>query len=31
MVMPIYQRKGIVPEVAEGLQNASALLRSERR
>ena len=32
MVIPIYQRKGIVSlEVAEGLQNASALLRSERR
>jgi len=32
MVLPIYQRKGIIPlEVAEGLQNASALLRSERR
>jgi MFS family permease len=31
MVLPIYQRKGIVPQVAEGLQNASALLRSERR
>jgi MFS family permease len=31
MVVPIYMRKGIVPQVAEGLQNASALLRSERR
>lgn len=32
MVLPIYRRKGIIPlEVAEGLQNASALLRSERR
>jgi hypothetical protein len=31
MVAPIYMRKGIVPQVAEGLQNASALLRSERR
>ena len=31
MVMPIYRRKGIIPQVAEGLQNASALLRSERR
>jgi hypothetical protein len=31
MVLPIYRRKGIVPEVAEGLLNASALLRSERR
>ena len=32
MVVPIYVRKGIIiPEVAEGLQNASALLRSERR
>jgi MFS family permease len=31
MVLPIYVRKGIIPEVAQGLQNASALLRSERR
>jgi MFS family permease len=31
MVLPIYRRKGIIPEVAEGLGNASALLRSERR
>lgn len=31
MVLPIYRRKGIIPEVAEGLQTASALLRSERR
>jgi MFS family permease len=31
MVLPIYRRKGIIPEVAEGLANASALLRSERR
>jgi MFS family permease len=31
MVLPIYRRKGIIPEVAEGLQNVSALLRSERR
>ena len=31
MVLPIYLRKGIIPEVAEGLQTASALLRSERR
>jgi MFS family permease len=31
MVLPIYRRKGIIPEVAEGLQNASALLRTERR
>jgi MFS family permease len=31
MVLPIYRRKGIIPQVAEGLQNASALLRSERR
>jgi MFS family permease len=32
MVLPIYERKGIIPRaVAEGLQNASALLRSERR
>jgi len=31
MVLPIYRRKGIIPQVAEGLGNASALLRSERR
>jgi MFS family permease len=31
MVLPIYRRKGIIPEVAEGLANASALLRTERR
>ncbi len=31
MVLPIYRRKGIIPEVAEGLQTAAALLRSERR
>ncbi len=31
MVLPIYRRKGIIPEVAEGLQTASSLLRSERR
>jgi MFS family permease len=31
MVLPIYRRKGIIPEVAQGLQSASALLRSERR
>src|SRR5215212_8191137 len=31
MVLPIYRRKGIIPQVAEGLQTASALLRSERR
>ncbi|MDB6147425.1 MAG: transporter [Spartobacteria bacterium] len=31
MVLPIYRRKGIIPQVAEGLQNASSLLRSERR
>ena len=31
MVLPIYARKGIVPEIATGLQNASSLLRSERR
>lgn len=37
MVLPIYQRKGIlpapgvVPEIAEGLQTASGLLRGERR
>jgi MFS family permease len=31
MVMPIYRRKGIVPEIAEGLDSASDLLRTERR
>jgi len=31
MVLPIYRRKGIIPEIAEGLQSASGLLRSERR
>jgi MFS family permease len=31
MVLPIYRRKGIIPQVAQGLQNASTLLRSERR
>jgi MFS family permease len=31
LVLPIYRQKGIIPQVAEGLQNASALLRSERR
>jgi MFS family permease len=31
MVLPIYVRKGIIPEIAMGLQNASTLLRSERR
>jgi len=31
LVMPIYKRKGIIPQVAEGLQSASAMLRSERR
>jgi MFS family permease len=31
MVLPIYRRKGIIPEIATGLQNASSLLRSERR
>jgi len=31
MVLPIYRRKGIIPQVAEGLQTASALLRTERR
>jgi MFS family permease len=31
LVLPIYRRKGIIPQVAEGLGNASALLRSERR
>jgi MFS family permease len=30
MVLPIYARKGIIPQIAEGLQNASSLLRSER-
>jgi MFS family permease len=31
MVLPIYARKGIIPEIATGLQTASSLLRSERR
>jgi hypothetical protein len=31
LVMPIYRRKGIVPEIATGLNTASVLLRSERR
>jgi MFS family permease len=31
MVLPIYRRKGIIPEIAEGLQSASGLLRTERR
>ena len=31
MVLPIYARKGIIPEIASGLQSASALLRTERR
>jgi MFS family permease len=31
MVLPIYARKGIIPEVAEGLQDASSLLRTNRR
>jgi MFS family permease len=31
MVQPIYVRKGIIPEIATGLQSASSLLRSERR
>jgi MFS family permease len=31
MVHPIYVRKGIIPEIATGLQSASSLLRSERR
>lgn len=31
LVLPIYRRKGIIPEIAEGLQTASGLLRSERR
>ena len=31
LVLPIYARKGIGPEIASGLQTASALLRSERR
>jgi MFS family permease len=30
MVLPIYARKGIIPEIATGLQSASSLLRSER-
>ena len=31
MVLPIYRRKGIIPEIATGLQSASSLLRIERR
>jgi MFS family permease len=31
MVLPIYARKGIIPEIATGLQNASGLLRTNRR
>jgi MFS family permease len=31
MVLPIYARKGIIPEVATGLENASGLLRTNRR
>jgi MFS family permease len=31
MLLPIYTRKGIIPEIATGLGNASSLLRSERR
>jgi MFS family permease len=31
MVLPIYRRKGIIPEIATGLQTASGLLRTERR
>jgi MFS family permease len=31
LVLPIYARKGIGPEVATGLQAASSLLRTERR
>lgn len=31
MVLPIYARKGIAPEIATGLQSASSLLRSGRR
>ena len=31
MVLPIYRRKGIIPEIDEGLQSALGLLRSERR
>jgi len=31
MVLPIYARKGIFPEIATGLQNASGLLRTNRR
>jgi MFS family permease len=31
MVLPIYARKGIIPQIATGLQEASSLLRTERR
>jgi hypothetical protein len=31
MVLPIYRRKGIIPDVATGLNTAASLLRSERR
>lgn len=31
MVLPIYRRKGIIPEIATSLDTASTLLRSERR
>ena len=31
MVLPIYREKGIIPEIAEGLETASGLLRGERR
>jgi MFS family permease len=31
MVIPIYRRKGILPEIATSLDTASTLLRSERR
>ena len=31
MVLPIYRQKGIIPEIASGLQTASGLLRTERR
>jgi MFS family permease len=31
MVLPIYRRKGIIPEIATSLENTSTLLRTERR
>jgi MFS family permease len=31
MVLPIYRRKGIIPEIATSLDSASTLLRTERR